>query len=154
MPQGIWFCYINVLGGGQMQLDFYNPTMKTTIIFIFCLVIAMATAMTWNSHYGYDNNRDGLPDHLDRNLDGRPDYGYYGYPFYRGPVFPFYRVHNRFYWNTRRKWISVWKGMTNLEHFFKSSSYSLFKHKWILAFAINSSFSNQFSTDIYRPLLQ
>ena len=64
--------------------------MNKGTIFIFCLVIAVATAMPWNSYYGYDNNRDGLPDHLDRNLDGRPDYGYFGFPFYRRSGFPVY----------------------------------------------------------------
>ena len=45
---------------------------KTLLVF---LVVAVAVTAA-SRGYGYDENNDGLNDRLDRNRDGRADYGY------------------------------------------------------------------------------
>ncbi len=58
---------------------------------IVCLLLAVALATVaaypvyyGPGYYGVDNNRDGLDDRADFNLDGKPDNFYYGYRGYYG----------------------------------------------------------------------
>ncbi|CAH1799636.1 unnamed protein product [Owenia fusiformis] len=60
--------------------------MRAALIALLVGMVAVTTAHpvqpypNYQAGTPYDLNNDGVPDGLDRNLDGKPDYGYgYGY---------------------------------------------------------------------------
>ncbi|CAH1788050.1 unnamed protein product, partial [Owenia fusiformis] len=57
------------------------PRISLKMLKFVCLfaLVAIACAAPRSYGYGDDENRDGVPDSLDANRDGKVDYGY-GYP--------------------------------------------------------------------------
>jgi hypothetical protein len=81
----------------------------TLLVLLACVVGLISAANGWSqgsdpNKLRRDENRDGVPDFLDLDRDGRVDYGYGYYPgYYRPaaysgrPYYPYDRPYRRFF---------------------------------------------------------